>query len=62
MINSNTVGWEIADLSLSLHEGVRGEGSRSAVIFADLPLDVRQFGPQIFTPLLLNLIVCRLQG
>lgn len=57
----NTVGWESADLSLSLHEGVRGEGSRTMVIFADLPLDVRQFGPEIFTPLLLNLVVWGLQ-
>lgn len=38
-----------------------GGGSRSAVVFADLPLNVRQFGTEIFTPFLLNFIVWRLQ-
>lgn len=36
---------------------VRGQDSRPTVVFADLPLDVRQFGPEIFTPPLLNLVV-----
>ena len=48
--NSNTV-----------RMGNGGGGSRSAVVFADFPLDVRQFGPEIFTPFLLNFIVWRLQ-
>lgn len=33
------------------------EGSGSTVIFTDLSLDVRQFGSEIFTPLLLNLVL-----
>lgn len=61
-------GWEMTDLSgggLVVVEMVLcvcgGGGSRSAVVFADLPLNVRQFGTEIFTPFLLNFIVWRLQ-
>lgn len=39
-----------------------GNSSRSSVVLADLPLDVRQLGPQIFAPLLFNLVVGGLQG
>lgn len=37
--------------------GFSGQGSGSAVILADLPLDVRQLGLQMLAPLLLQLIV-----
>lgn len=39
-----------------------GNSSRSSVVLADLPLDVRQPGPQIFAPLLFDLIVGGLQS
>lgn len=35
---------------------------RAAVIVADPPLDVRQLGPEIFTPLLFNQVVGRLKN
>lgn len=40
VINSNTVGSDTANVYLSLHEWVRGGGSRPAVIFTDLAFDV----------------------
>lgn len=33
------------------------KGSRAVVIFTDLPLDVRQLRPEMFTPPLLNQVV-----
>lgn len=33
------------------------QGSRAVVIFTDLPLDVRQLSPEMFTPPLLNQVV-----
>lgn len=50
------------DISIEEDENLPGCSSRSSVILADLPLDVRQFGPQIFAPLLFNLIVGGLQS
>lgn len=36
---------------------VLSEGSGSTIIFTDPSLDMREFGSEIFTPLLLNLVL-----